>query len=210
MGKNAPMINAVILQDTALCALKADLLSAPAETVLFADAVIIKTGVSTQRKYNHLKFKKFPGGPVKPEPFHHILLMNKKEKAVINMIIENMNEFEEALKGGSRDEITEKCSDVINILPCINLLFNVKIKKPFFRYNMKSWNYRFMIRMMYYCMNYSDNNKSLVRGALTDFVRLYLIRIEDVMGKYRIKNIEIDEWIKAKRSFYIKRLLSFK
>lgn len=136
-----------------------------------------------------------------------MMMLHHGEDVQKAKVIEEINELEEAIKGTDREHIVEEFSDVLNVLPYITIMFGIKIQKPFFKYNLEKWNYKFMIRMVYYCMKYSGNSKRLVRGALTDFVRIYMVRLGEIKKQYNIKDSEVEVWIKRKRLHYTKKVL---
>lgn len=138
-----------------------------------------------------------------PRPFHDTMLYRHGEKHQMLKVIEEMNELDQALKEGDRDHIVEEFSDVIHVLPYLEIVFGIKIKPFFLPNRYPHYKNKFLRRIIAHSIENSEGYRYLFRGILQDTLKFYLKYLKDIKEQYNITQEEVDQWCEEKRRRYL-------
>jgi uncharacterized protein YabN with tetrapyrrole methylase and pyrophosphatase domain len=135
-------------------------------------------------------------------PFHHAMVLRNGEQHQLDKVVEEMGELDHAVRGRNRDEVVEEYSDVINILPYIEIIFNIKIKPFLLPKHHVPFKNKFLRRMIVYIMQNHGGQYSLFRETLKELLKIYLLYLEDIRKEFEITDEEVTAWLEEKKRRY--------
>lgn len=139
-------------------------------------------------------------------PFHHMMLMKCGPQLQLAKVMDEIRELQKAVKEGDRGRIVEEYSDVMNVLPYVEMIFDIKLKGPLMYYNLDDWNYTFMLRFLDYVFEYKGNHYGMFKDLIKNMFKIYIIRLNKIRKEYKITDEEVDVWVKMKRKRYTNKI----